>query len=201
MIWRDARTGVKLILEQASDAIRVAGAPLCGGHCAVSLKSEPGASVPAPSGGSSLPLYAAVVAVLVIAGAAVWWFFLRTPPKPPEPPPLTEEAREYVRNGYLALSEVEMKAAENYMMTTLVEVTGKITNKGPRTIAVVELNCVFYDPYGEVVHRERVAIVRARDGVMQPGETRRFRLPFDALPKSWNQIMPQLVIAQIVFAD
>jgi len=165
----------------------------------VALKPQ---SAPAsPTGNPSFPVYAAVIVViLALAGAALWWFVLRVPPKPPEPPPLTEEARAYVRNGYLALSGVEMKAAENYMMTTLVEVTGKITNKGPRPISAVELNCVFYDPYGQVVLRERVPIVRRVKGKpFQPGETRPFRLPFDNIPSGWNQVLPQLVIARIDF--
>jgi hypothetical protein len=167
----------------------------------VALKPQ---SPPAPpAGNSSIPIYAAViVAVLALAGAALWWFVLRTSPKPPEPPPLTEEARDYVRSGYLALSEVEMKAAENYMMTTLVEVTGKITNKGPRSIAAVELNCVFYDPYGQVVLRQRVPIVRRiKAKPFQPGETRPFRLAFDNIPSGWNQVLPQLVIARIDFEN
>ncbi len=158
----------------------------------------------APStGNSSFPVLAIVIVLVVaLAGAAAWWFFLRTPPGPQEPPPLTEEAREYVRNGFLALSEVEMKAAENYMMTTVVEVTGKITNKGPRPISVVELTCVFRDPYGQVIHRERVPIVRRTPGKpFRPGDTRPFRLAFDSIPAGWNQVRPDLVIARISFED
>jgi len=167
----------------------------------VAFQREPTPAPPASN--SSFPVYAAVIAaVFVLAGAAVWWFAFRTPPKPPEPPPLTEEARDYVRNGYLALSEVEMKAAENYMKTTVVEITGKITNKGPRRIAAVELNCVFYDPYGQVVLRERVPIVRrVKAKPFQPGETRPFRLAFDNIPPGWNQVLPQLVIARIDFEN
>ena len=61
------------------------------------------------------------------------------------------------------------------------------------------MNCVFYNRYGEVVLRQRVSIVRAKTGGLKPGETKSFRLPFDNLPGSWNQSMPNLVIAQIVF--
>ena len=169
----------------------------------MALQPKTGARPEPAAGGFSLPVYAVViVAVFALAGAALWWFVLRTPPKPAGPPPLTEEAREYVRNGYLALSEVEMKAAENYMMTTLVEVTGKITNRGPRHISAVELNCVFYDPYGQVVLRERVPIVRRVKGKpFAPGDTRPFRLAFDSIPQGWNQVLPQLVIARIDFEN
>jgi hypothetical protein len=50
-----------------------------------------------------------------------------------------------------------------------------------------------------VVLRERVAIVRSKNGGLAPTETKAFRMPFDNMPQSWNQAMPQLVIAQIQF--
>ena len=37
-------------------------------------------------------------------------------------------------------------------------------------------------------------------GGLKPGETKSFRLPFDDLPQSWNQSMPQLVIAGVKFS-
>jgi hypothetical protein len=92
-----------------------------------------------------------------------------------------------------------MKATDNALGQTLVEITGRITNAGDRPVERVVLQCVFYDPYSQVIARELVAIVRARDGVLFAGETRRFRLPFDELPDTWNQVMPQLVIAEIRF--
>jgi hypothetical protein len=36
-------------------------------------------------------------------------------------------------------------------------------------------------------------------GGLKPGETKSFRLPFDAVPAGWNQQMPNLVIAGIDF--
>jgi hypothetical protein len=110
---------------------------------------------------------------------------------------LTAEAKGYVKN--LQLADVEMKAAESYMGSQLVEITGKITNNGDRPLQQVDLNCVFYDAYSQVVLRQRVSIVRAKTGGLPPGETKSFRLPFDTLPKSWNQSMPQMVIAGILF--
>lgn len=116
---------------------------------------------------------------------------------PAMPPELTAEAKAYVKN--LQLSEVEMKAAESFMGSQLVEITGKIANNGDRPLQQVDLNCVFYDPYSQVVLRQRVSIVRTKTGGLKPGETKSFRLPFDTLPKSWNQSMPQMVIAGILF--
>ena len=137
-----------------------------------------------------------LAALALVFGGVFWYLFLRRPP-PQQPAILTPEAKAYTRN--LALSDVEMNAKENLMQSTLVEITGKITNNGDRVLSLVEINCVFYDPYGQVVLRERVAIVRSKGPGLDPSETRPFRLPFDAIPSSWNQAMPQLVIARIEF--
>lgn len=145
-----------------------------------------------------------VAALLVFAvGAAaaaglVWWLSHPTEPAA-DVPVLTEEAKQYTR--HLQLSGVEMKATDNTLGQTLVEILGRITNAGDRPVERVLLSCVFYDPYGQVIARELAAIVREKDGVLYAGESRPFRLPFDALPDSWNQTMPQLVIAEIQFSE
>ena len=46
----------------------------------------------------------------------------------------------------------------------------------------------------------RVSIVSGRMGGLKPGETKTFRLPFDEIPESWNQALPQLVIAGVKFS-
>jgi len=146
----------------------------------------------------SVPIPLVVGAIVVALGLSAWAaydYWARQ--HPPAPPVLTAEAKEYVRN--LQLSEVEMKAAESYMKQKVVEIVGKIANNGQRPVNVVEINCVFYDPYGQVVLRERVSIVGRRTGTLAPGSKKNFRLAFDNIPESWNQALPQLVIAQIIF--
>lgn len=141
---------------------------------------------------------AIVIAVLLAAGAAGFWYLDRASRQPPPPPPpLTGEAKAYVR--YLKLSDVDMSAHESYFKQSVVEITGKIQNTGARRLDVVEINCVFYDPYGQVVLRQRVPIVSRKGGGLPAGQTRPFRLPFDNIPESWNNVMPQMVIAHIDF--
>lgn len=132
-----------------------------------------------------------------IAIAGGFWYLERGPKSEPKGPVLTADAKGYVK--HLKLSDVEMKATEAAVSIQVVEITGNITNAGDRPLKSVLLNCIFYDPYGQVVLKDRVEIVRAKQGGIQPGETKPFRLPFDTLPASWNQGMPQLVIAEIVF--
>jgi hypothetical protein len=135
----------------------------------------------------------AVLAVLVIAG--IW--YLNKPEAPPAVAPLTPEARAYVRN--LKLSDVDMKAHESYMGQSVTEITGNVGNVGDRFLKGVFINCVFYDPWGQLVLRERVPVVSQKMGGLKPGETKPFRLAFDNVPSSWNQALPQMVIAAIDF--
>ena len=124
-----------------------------------------------------------------------WWYLDREAAKPVVQPGITAEGKNYVRN--LKLSQVQMKATANFTGAAVIEVEGRITNNGDRTLARVELNCIFYDVSGLVVLRERVPIVKSP---LKPGETREFRLPFEGVAPSWNQTMPQLVIAHIAFS-
>jgi hypothetical protein len=41
--------------------------------------------------------------------------------------------------------------------------------------------------------------VSAKIGAVAPEQIKPFRLPFDDIPESWNQMMPQLVMAAIEF--
>jgi len=138
------------------------------------------------------------IAVLIAAGAGGFWYLDRAAQQPPPgPPSLTDEARAYV--SQLKLSDVDMGAREDYFHNKVVEITGKIQNAGNRVLNLVEINCVFYDPYGQVVLRQRTPIVSSKGGGLAPGAMKPFRLPFDTLPESWNNVMPQLVIARIDF--
>jgi hypothetical protein len=115
----------------------------------------------------------------------------------PTDAPLTPEAKAYVKS--LKLSDVEIKANKSYLNQMVVEINGKIGNAGDRALDTVEIYCVFYDSYGQLVLRSRVPIVSPRTGGLKQGETKTFRLPFDEIPESWNQQMPQLVIAGVKF--
>ena len=146
----------------------------------------------------SIPVAVLVVALVVILGAGFFLYLDRASRQPaPSPAPLTAEAKAYVHN--LQLMDVDMQKHESYMKQAVVEITGKIGNNGDRNLRVVEINCVFYDPYGQLVLRQRVPIVSQKIGGLAPAEIKNFRLAFDNIPDSWNQALPQLVIAEIVF--
>ncbi len=141
---------------------------------------------------------AIVIGLVLVLGLGGFFYLDRASKKPlPEPPPLTGEARAYA--GKLKLTNVEMKAHESYLKQSVVEIVGNIQNVGDRIVKTVEITCVFYDAYGQVVLRERVPIVSPKIGAVAPEQIKPFRLAFDNVPESWNQVMPQLVMAGIEF--
>jgi hypothetical protein len=141
---------------------------------------------------------AIVIGLVLVLGLGGFFYLDRVARKPPPaPPPLTGAARAYARN--LKLTDVEMKAHESYLKQSVVEIVGNIQNTGDRIVKTVEINCIFYDAYGQVVLRERVPIVSPKIGAVAPEQIKPFRLPFDNVPESWNQTMPQLVMAGIEF--
>jgi len=141
---------------------------------------------------------AIVIGLVLVLGLGGFYYLDRAAKKPPPaPPPLTGEARAYA--GKLKLTNVEMKAHESYLKQSVVEIEGNIQNVGDRIVKTVEITCVFYDAYGQVVLRERVPIVSPKIGAVAPNQIKPFRLPFDNVPESWNQVMPQLVMAGIEF--
>ena len=148
--------------------------------------------------GISIPPAAIVIALVLMAGAGAFLYLNRAAEKPPEAPAaLTGDARTYVHNGFLPIKDVDMQAHESYLKQQVVEITGKIQNTGNRVVSNAQIYCVFLDSYGQVVLRERVAIVKQK---LPPGDTQNFRLAFDNIPGSWNQAMPTIVIASIEFA-
>lgn len=148
----------------------------------------------------SVPPMAIVIGLALVAGIVGVVYLNRAAQAPlPQRPPLTGIAKEYVRNGFLPISNVAMQAHESYLHQQVVEITGNIANTGNRVIQLAEIYCVFYDAYGQVVLRRPVPIVSRKMGGLAPGETKPFRLPFDDIPEGWNQALPQIVIAQIQF--
>jgi hypothetical protein len=144
------------------------------------------------------PLVIGAIVVLLGAGIALYLYW-QSQQAADGGPVLTEEARAYLAD--LDLGEVQMAASDTFLTQTLVEITGKIENLGSRTVELVEINCVFRDVDGIEIAREPSVIVGPRTGPLGPGQQKSFRLAFDSLPEGWNQNMPNLFVAQILFGD
>ncbi len=125
---------------------------------------------------------------------AILFYTVGCAPREQKEPPLTAEGKAYSHN--LPLSDVSMKASESYAKQTLTEIEGNVKNTGNRTVNRVDVFCLFYDRMGVMILRERAGVVKK---ALKPGESRPFRLAFDDVPDSWNNQLPSLVIAQVIF--
>jgi hypothetical protein len=143
-----------------------------------------------------MPILLGAIAVVTAGGALL---YLQQASQDDSEAILTDAARAYLSN--LDLSNVDMEAREDALGQTLLEITGEITNLGESEVVVVETNCVFRDVNGAEIERQRAALVGERTGTLLPGDTQTFRLAFDSVPEGWNQIVPDLFIAQIRFGE
>jgi hypothetical protein len=147
-----------------------------------------------------IPVPVLVLLIFLVVGGAVGYLLVSRSGESVQPTvALTTEAADYLQ--HLQLSEVKMEGAENFLAQTALTISGRITNNGPRTVNLIQINCVFRDFNGQLLHREPATIVGRRTGPVGPGETRQFELYFDNLPNNWNQDMPDLLIAQIQFGE
>jgi len=141
----------------------------------------------------------AVVGVMVLA--LLLAFLLRSHPKGASGPP------PYAAN--LKLSDFKMSAAENFVGATVSYVDGTVTNTGDKTIthAMVQVN--FKDDMGQLAQREEVPLqvlktggpypeaVDLRLSPLAPGQSKPFRLTFEAISAQWNHQYPEIQITDV----
>jgi len=140
-----------------------------------------------------IPIIAVSVMVL-LAVVGGWLYYTNRSRDTASTKPPSPEAKAYVKN--LKLSAVKLRATQSFAGGDLVEVNGKVTNSGDRTVGRAELTCVFFDVFGNELYRDRVALVKK---TLKAGQTQDFRLPFDGVPVQWNQAIPDMIIANIEF--
>ena len=79
-----------------------------------------------------------VVVLALVAGLAGFLYLNHAAKQPPPPvPPLTGAAREYVRHGFLPISDSNIEAHESYLKQQIVEITGKIGNTGDPIFKII----------------------------------------------------------------
>ena len=111
----------------------------------------------------------------------------------------------------LAISDLKMSAAENFVGGTVSYLEGKITNNGDQPVLGASLEVTFRNSLGEVVQKETMP-VRAlqshsvtgtpemfdlRTAPLQPGKTIDFRLTFEHISDDWNHEYPQLKFVSV----
>jgi hypothetical protein len=163
----------------------------------------------------TIPPMAIIAGVVVLVGLAGFWYLDRASRQgPTAATPPTPEARAYAKNlkfvGPDGQTQAEpvMESHESYLKQSIVEISGNLLNAGDRALSSVEVTWIFYEPgavmpdgrlYKEIIWRERRFLILKNSGGLAPGQAKPFKVAFDNIPDSWNQAMPNLVIAAVEF--
>ena len=111
--------------------------------------------------------------------------------------PLTAEQKDYLAN--IAVSEVKMSAAENFLGQTVIYMDGQVANNGSRSVKEIEVQLEFVDILGQIVLRDRAKPLSPPAPPLKPGENRAFQLFFDHMSTQWNQAPPRVTIRSVQF--
>jgi hypothetical protein len=163
----------------------------------------------------SIPPMGIIAGIVVLAGLGGFLYLDRLSKQPAAAPAgPSAEARAYAKNLHFVaddgvmLENPKMESHESYLSQAVVQITGNILNAGDRAIDSVEVTWLFKEPgtvmpdgslYQDTIWRERTSLVTRKQGGLAPGQFRHFSISFDNVPDSWNQAMPNLVIAGIEF--
>ncbi len=99
-------------------------------------------------------------------------------------------------------ARIELRAtdalrAETMMAGSVYYIDGKVRNRGPLPVSYLTARIRFLDPFGQLAQLSERPIVDHSSGVLQPGQTRAFRLGFSHISALWNQAPPAMQPAAI----
>ncbi|MBI4460134.1 MAG: hypothetical protein HY648_08765 [Acidobacteria bacterium] len=135
------------------------------------------------------------VGLLFVMGAATGVFFLSSPQQSAPAPPPSQEDMAYAEQ--LQLWDLNLSAEENFLGQQVVYLTGKITNRGTKTVRQLRVRLFFRDYYSQVVLQEEQTVLSELSPPLAPEQARDFQLRFDRIPDSWNRQIPQFQLVSI----
>ena len=109
----------------------------------------------------------------------------------------------------LAISGIQMSEATSFSGAKVTYIDGQITNSGDRTMTAITVQVGFHNDVGQFAQRLAVplSLIRTREpyvdtqpvsaAPIEPGQTRDFRLIFDAVPADWNQQIPEIRVISV----
>jgi len=152
-----------------------------------------------------IPLVIAAAAVLVVAAIVV--FTMERGKGAATVTPISAAPDPYAAS--LPITNVVMSESSNLAGGKVTYIDGHITNSGSKTVSGVSAQVLFRNAAKEVAQNETQPLkwIRTRDpyvdlepassAPMKPGESRDFRMIFDAVTPDWNGVYPEIRIVRI----
>jgi hypothetical protein len=138
---------------------------------------------------------------MVVAIVIILLLISRTQQKAPSGPPA------YAAN--IKFSDLKMSAAENFVGATVSYIDGTVANTGNQAVTHVVAEVTFKDSMGQLAQRESVPLRVLRTGgpypeavdlsisPLSPGQSKPFRLTFEAISTQWNHEYPEIKVTDV----
>jgi hypothetical protein len=152
-----------------------------------------------------MPLAIAAAAVLIVAAIVV--FTMERGKGAATVTPISAAVDPYATS--LPITNVVMSESSNLAGGKVTYIDGHITNSGNKTVSSVSAQVLFRNAAKEVAQNETqpLKLIRTRDpyidlepvsaAPLKPGDSRDFRLIFDAVTPDWNGVYPEIRIVRV----
>jgi hypothetical protein len=149
----------------------------------------------------------AIAAGVIVVVAAIVIFMMERGKGPSAVTPISAKADPYAAS--LPISDVKMSESGNLAGGKVTYIDGRITNNGTKTVTGISMQVLFRNAANEVAQNETQAVkwIRTRDpyidlepvsaAPLKAGESRDFRLIFDAVTEGWNGVYPEMRIVRV----
>jgi hypothetical protein len=109
----------------------------------------------------------------------------------------------------LAISGLQMSEATSFSGAKVTYIDGQIANSGDRTLTAITVQVGFHSDVGQFAQRVALPLsfIRTRQpyvdtepvsaAPIEPGQSRDFRLIFDAVPADWNLQYPEIRVINV----
>jgi hypothetical protein len=110
---------------------------------------------------------------------------------------------------YIALQDMKLSQAENFIGGTVTYIDGQATNTGDKTVAHATVAVKFQNTMGQTAQLEELPLqILDRSGPypeaidlklspLKPHESREFRLTLSRVSAEWNQQVPEMKVMQV----
>jgi len=143
-----------------------------------------------------------IVLVVLAALVAVWVLQQHRAASRPASAGAGRPVLSAAQNAYLpalAIGDLRMTAAANFLGDTVTYLDGSVRNQGSKVVRRLDVELNFVDVLNQVVLRETAHPLADRAAPLQPGETRAFRVAFEHMPVDWNQVPPSARAVYVEF--
>jgi hypothetical protein len=145
------------------------------------------------------PKLVGIAVILMVAGVVV--FVLRPRPRPVTP------ANPYA--AQLRISDLAMSTAQNFVGAKVTYIDGTLTNPGDKVVTRAIVHVTFRDSVGQIAQIEDVQVkilqtsgpypdtIDLAASPLAPGKSQPFRLIFEHISAQWDQVYPELQVADV----